>query len=90
MRVVRTSGQFERDLKLAKKRGLNIQKLWRVVDLLARGEPLEARHRRHKLAGDWKGCFECHVAPDWLLIWYDFPDAIELARTGTHSDLFRK
>jgi len=88
MRAVRLSRGFERDLKLAQKRGLKLGKLWSVVDLIRHDQALQPRHRPHKLSGDWVGFWECHIAPDWLLIWsYDGEDVV-LARTGTHSDLF--
>lgn len=88
MRALRTTKQFERDLKLASKRGKDLDKIWPVIDTLRKGEPLEARHRPHPLVGDWKPCWECHIESDWLLIWQEVEDALELIRTGTHSDLF--
>ena len=88
MRELRTSGKFGRDLKLVKKRGWKEDRLWQVVDLLLAGRKLEASRRPHKLSGDWQGYWECHIAPDWLLIWLDEPDAVTLTRTGTHADLF--
>jgi mRNA interferase YafQ len=88
MRPVKTTRQFERDLRMSRKRGKNLSRLWVVVETLARGVPLNPRHRRHKLSGEWRDFWECHVEPDWLLIWRDETDAVVLVRLGTHSDLF--
>lgn len=84
------TGQFRRDLKLAKKRGLDLEQLFTVVDLLLTGEPLPQQYREHMLVGHYRGLYECHIQPDWLLI-YDKSEVlriIALQRTGTHSDLF--
>jgi len=83
-----TTRRFERDLDRAKKRGKNLNKLWTVVKRLLEEQPLEARHRPHRLSGNWSGSWECHLEPDWLLIWTQEADALVLTRTGTHSDLF--
>ena len=88
MRHVWTTRQFDRDLKLAAKRGKTLDKLWDVVERLQRSEPLEHRHRAHRLSGKWSPHWECHVEPDWLPIWHDAEDGVVLVRTGTHSDLF--
>lgn len=85
---LRTTKQFERDLKTATKRGKNLDKLWTVVECLMKGEPLAARHRPHRLSGNWSPCWECHIEPDWLLIWYQTEEELVLAASGTHSDLF--
>lgn len=83
-----TTRRFERDLARAKKRGKNLNKLWTVVKRLLDEQPLEARHRPHRLSGNWSGSWECHLEPDWLLIWTQEADVLVLTRTGTHSDLF--
>ena len=83
-----TTRRFERDLARAKKRGKNLNKLWTVVKRLLDEQPLEARHRPHRLSGNWSGSWECHLEPDWLLIWTQEADVLILTRTGTHSDLF--
>ncbi|MGQ0675786.1 MAG: type II toxin-antitoxin system YafQ family toxin [Rhodospirillales bacterium] len=88
MRPIRATARFERDLKLARKRGKNLGKIWRVISALQRGEKPEPRHRAHRLTGDWGDFWECHIEPDWLLIWDDPADALVLVRTGTHADLF--
>ncbi len=71
------------------KRGADERRFMRIISLLARGEPLPASCRPHVLSGDWHGYQECHVAPDWLLIYEMEDDELILVRTGTHADLFR-
>jgi mRNA interferase YafQ len=83
-----TTKRFGRDLKRAKKRGKDLGRLWGVVDRLLGGQALDLRYRRHRLSGAWSGSWECHIEPDWLLIWIQDEDALVLVRTGTHSDLF--
>lgn len=84
------SNQFKRDLKLAKKRGLKIENLRTVVNILAEQKKLDAKYRDHSLTGEYRGFRECHIEPDWLLVYRVNEDALELFlfRTGTHSDLF--
>lgn len=90
--TVKFSSQFKKDYKTAIKRGLKIEFLEEVVRLLAAGEPLPQRHHDHALSGEWAGHRECHILPDWLLIYYVSGDVLvlTLARTGSHSDLFGK
>ena len=88
MRPLRTTKQFERDLKLARRRRKKLDRLWAIVDLLVRVEPLPARCRRHRLSGEWNRLWECHIEPDWLLIWGEAEQTLTLVRTGTHADLF--
>jgi len=84
------SNQFRKDLRQARKRGLNLSALENVVNLLAAQQPLSPRHRDHFLTGDYASFRECHIQPDWLLIYRIDQDILELFlfRTGTHSDLF--
>lgn len=84
-----SSNQFKRDLKLAKKRGLDISLLKEVVDILAREEKLDEKYKDHSLKGEYKDFRECHIEPDWLLVYRIEIDVLELFlfRTGTHSDL---
>ena len=84
------SNQFKKDLKLAAKRGYDLDKIRKVITVLASGEPLEAKYRDHFLTGNYGGFRECHVQPDWLLVYQIDGDKLILflARTGTHSDLF--
>ncbi|MBI5528753.1 MAG: type II toxin-antitoxin system YafQ family toxin [Deltaproteobacteria bacterium] len=70
------------------RRGKDLQKLEAVVRLLAAGEPLDAGFRDHPLRGDWADCRDCHVEPDWVLIYTADDTTLRLERTGTHSDLF--
>ena len=91
LKLVPTS-QFKKDYKKAKKRGLNMDELQAVLDKLCAEEPLEERHRDPALAGDYIGFRECHIRPDWLLIYAIDQGKLILTatRTGTHSDLFDK
>ena len=84
------SNQFKKDLKTAKKRGYNFDLLDEVVTKLSNMQPLEAKNRDHELSGIYKGFRECHIQPDWLLVYrINNNDLILfLSRTGTHSDLF--
>jgi mRNA interferase YafQ len=83
------TGQFKRDVKKARKRGNDLDKLWAVVERLIEGKELDPRHRQHRLSGDWSDFWVCHVEPDWLLIWLEDETDIILVATGTHADLFR-
>lgn len=88
-RIARTS-RFKKDLKTIIKRGYDINLMGTVVDMLADGQELPAQYRDHDLTGNYKGCRECHITPDWLLI-YEVADEeliLYLTRTGSHSDLF--
>ena len=89
MRKLRTTAQFKRDLKRAGKRGKDPDKLRRVVAKLVADEPLDRLNKPHRLLGAWSPCWECHIEPDWLLIWDEDEESVTLIRTGTHSDLFR-
>ncbi len=73
---------------LAKKRKKNLEKLRKVVELLQQGQELAEKFRPHKLIGNWQPCWECHIEPDWLLIYRFRDNELHLIRTGTHSDLF--
>lgn len=88
MRRLKTTKRFERDLRRAKRRGKDLERLWAVVERLLRREPLDRRHRAHALSGNWVSFRECHLAPDWLLVWRETEDELILVRTGTRSDLF--
>ena len=82
--------QYRRDLKRCEKRGKPMEKMRQVILLLLSAEPLPARYRDHTLSGDWIGHRECHVDPDWLLIYKVDTESLYLVRTGSHSDLFAK
>lgn len=86
-----TSNKFLKDLKIAKARGLDLALLQDVVEKLAKQEILEPKYQDHALQGIFSGFRECHVKPDWLLIYSIYEDELELflLRNGTHSDLFK-
>jgi len=88
LRDLVSGGQFRRDVKLAEKRGKDMGKLREVILLLAEGGPLPLRYRDHPLGGKWRSYRDCHIEPDWLLIYKIDGEDVLLARTGTHSDLF--
>ena len=81
---------FKRDLKAIIKRGYDMRLMDEVVTKLSKGEPLPEKNRDHQLTGEYSGCRECHIKPDWLLIYKIANDELilYLTRTGTHSDLF--
>ncbi|MGN0606892.1 MAG: type II toxin-antitoxin system YafQ family toxin [Oscillospiraceae bacterium] len=87
---IRFTNQFKKDLKLAKKQNKNLDKMYEIIDKLANKEPLDEKHHDHNLKGNYSAYRECHIEPDWLLI-YEYIDDIlvlELARLGSHSELF--
>lgn len=84
------SSRFRKDVKRAEKRGKDMGKLRAVLTLLAHGIPLPPEYRDHPLRGDWAGFRDLHIEPDWLLLYRIAGDEVQLARTGTHSDLFRE
>ena len=88
MRTPSFTRQFERDLRLMQRRGKDIPKLRSVITLLIEELPLAERLRDHSLVGNWRGRRECHIEPDWLLIYKLEDDEIIFERTGTHADLF--
>jgi mRNA interferase YafQ len=90
MRQIRLTGQFKRDSKRIQKRGVDLARMREVIELLAAGEVLGPHFRDHPLQGGYSGSRECHVAPDWLLIYERTDVELVLVRTGTHSDLFGK
>lgn len=85
---LRPTTRFDRDLKRLRKRGKDLGKLRDVTDRLRLGRPLEVRHRDHALSGDMLGWRDCHVEPDWLLIYRVEGTELVLGRTGTHADVF--
>ena len=89
---VKFTTQFKKDLKLAKNQNKDIEKLFAVVELLANGEKLDFKYKDHDLSGNYKGTRECHIEPDWLLV-YEYQNDIlvlMLYRLGSHSELFKK
>jgi len=89
---VKFTTQFKKDLKLAKKQNKNLDKLLEVIHLLSNGEKLETKYRDHDLSGIYKGTRECHIEPDWLLVYELINDVLVLMlyRLGSHSELFKK
>ena len=89
--IVKYTSVFKKDYKRAIKRGLQIKLLEQVVEQLAMGQPLPDKNRDHNLSGDWIGYRECHILPDWILIYRIDNDVLvlTLSRTGSHSDFVR-
>ena len=90
MLTIKYETSFRKDFKRIVKRGYNIQLLQDVIEILADGKTLPEKYKDHSLTGDYKDCRECHITPDWLLIYQIDGDELilYLTRTGTHSDLF--
>ena len=86
--VVRQSAAFRRDIRRLARQGADVSKLEMIVELLVAKTPLEPRHRDHGLSGDWKGFRDCHVQSDWVLVYRVEGNELQLARTGSHSELF--
>ncbi len=82
------SSRYKKDFKNCIKRKYDLSLLEKVIDTLRIPQPLPKANNNHFLQGDYKGCQECHITPDWLLIYQIFDDELYLIRTGTHSDLF--
>lgn len=88
MLKIKYSGKMKKDLKTCQKRGYNFSLFEEIVDTLQVPEPLKIKNKDHDLKGNYRGYRECHVAPDWLLVYRQNEEYLELYRTGTHSDLF--
>ncbi len=88
MRRVEYSGQFKRDLKRLKKRAKDMHKIRRAMELLIEGDDLPEILLDHPLKGNWKGCRDLHIQPDWILIYRLIGNLVRFERTGSHSDLF--
>ncbi len=87
---IKPSNRFKKDVRLSQKRGYDLSLLTEVVRKLANGETLDEKHKDHALLGEYSGFRECHITPDWLLIYQivEHELILFLSRTGTHSDLF--
>lgn len=87
-----TTVRFRKEAKLCKRRGLPMGHLWNVVEKLLNGEMLDKSYKPHLLGGKYKGCWECHIHSDWLLVWQQNEETLTLllTNTGTHADLFGK
>ena len=88
MRKLRRNARFKRDVRRMKKRGKDIGKLQAIVKKLLARKSLTPHHRRHRLKGGMAHCWECHIEPDWLLVWEENDRSVTLIRTGTHEELF--
>ncbi len=88
MRTAIRGTQFKKDVKLAQRRGKDMNKLRELISLLLEGGPLPPHYRDHSLQVRWRQYRDCHIEPDWLLIYRIDGDDLYLVRTGTHSDLF--
>ena len=85
-----TTKQFQKDVKRAKNQGRKIEKLKHIMTMLVNEEPLPAKNRPHKLTGDFNHHHECHITPDWLLIYKIGKKEVIFERAGSHSELFKK
>ena len=88
MRVVILESQFKKDIKRAEKQHQDLNELRLIINALQQGQPLPPKNRNHKLKGTYTGYWECHVGPDWLLVYKLIPGKLILSRIGSHSDLF--
>ena len=86
--TIRQATQFRRDIRRLQRQGTNLTLLESVVTALTKQQPLDARYRDHALVGNWGGFRECHIQPDWLLIYRVQDEELQLARTGSHVELF--
>lgn len=88
---IKFTSQFKKDIKAAKKQGKDLEKLYEVINILAKGEKLGAEYRDHLLLGEYKGVRECHIEPDWLLVYEHINDVLVLMlyRIGSHSKIFK-
>lgn len=86
--TIRQSTTFKRDVKRLHRQKADLLQLQVIVEMLAAQQALDEKHRDHFLIGDWKGYRECHIKPDWLLIYRIEDDELQLVRTGSHADLF--
>ncbi len=86
--TIRQAARFRRDVKRLQRQGKALSRLKTVIKALAAQEPLPEQRRDHTLAGNWKGFRECHIQPDWLLIYRIEGEELQLARTGSHAELF--
>jgi len=85
---IRQATRFRRDVKRLRRQGVDLAKLQAVVVTLAAQKPIDEQYRDHALVGNWRGFRECHIRPDWLLIYRVEGEELQLARTGSHAELF--
>ena len=89
MQIIRRTSHFKKDIKRLQKRGKKFGLLKNVIDTILSGKKLEQKYRDHALVGEYKGAKECHIEPDWLLIYELTNEELVLIRTGSHSDLYK-
>ena len=90
MYTIITTNRFEKELKLCKKRGYNMELIQKVISILSNTGKLPEKYKPHKLSGNYENCWECHIKGDWLLIWMQNDQELTLlfTNTGSHSDVF--
>ncbi len=88
MKTIFRTSRFDKDVKKMKKRGKSFAVFKQVIENLAQDIPLEAKFKDHKLIGDYVGARDCHIEPDWVLIYESHKEELVLIRTGSHADLF--
>jgi len=88
MYILRPTSRFRKDVRLLNRRGYDLDKLNAAQQMLADKGELPTQYKPHPLRGNWKGCWDAHIAPDWILIYEIDGESIILRRTGSHSDLF--
>lgn len=86
--IIKQTNVFRRDLKRAQKRGKDMEKLYAIIEKLTNQQPLAQKHKPHPLTGAWRPAWECHIEPDWLLVYHVQEDCLELISMGSHADLF--
>jgi len=86
--VLDTTTQFDRDVKRQARRGKSLDKLHEIIETLRNRRPIDPKHKHHPLGGEWKGRRDCHVEPDWVLIYRKDDVTLQPGRSGSHSDLF--
>ena len=84
----RADKQFKKDVRSCQKSGKDLDKLWSIIEILCNSSFLKSKHKKHRLSGKYKNFWECHIEPDWLLIWDVEDIRLRLIRTGSHSELF--
>ena len=89
IKVLQSTEAYKKDIKRLKKANKNFSELYRILNYLQTGNQIPAKYNPHSLLERLRGCKECHIESDWLLIWKEEPDAIKLIRTGSHSELFK-
>ena len=86
---IQYTNQFKKDYKRIQKQGKDLEKLRSIIEKLSSNQLLEPQYRDHPLIGNWRGYRDCHIESDWILIYKITTDTLILARTGSHSDLFK-